>query len=394
MLRVFNVGQGDSFELIPSEHCLLSETSLLIDCGQGSKNVFKALHNKKINLVLSHSHTDHIGGLSGLFDDSSSDVEINELWLPCYSDEIVAIANFLLSLKGVSKISSRSRAVLELQNTVQAYQLLQGILSTKGCKKIRPLGKGVKICSHLSILNPPFDPDLVLHLEIGTSEKYREIQQTNDYEKIRSWVTSEDFNNKWIYLLAEGWNRSGPNLINNNSLSLQQRMDFIYGFISKNESLIDDFVLSGDSRYFTKLANELKLTSNDASIVLKYKSSISHDDFSCLLTGDIGKKRLSDSLSGLKDEKIKIFKFPHHGSKNSLDKDVLKRLSPEIVIISHKNGIFGRQKDPHPNKKVVETLDKMNILTAYTNDVIKNGNIIKNKSKRKPHEHVEMVDIW
>ena len=103
---------------------------------------------------------------------------------------------------------------------------------------------------------------------------------------------------------------------------------------------------------------------------------------------------MKNSLSDGKNHRIKIFKFPHHGSKTSLDKKVLKSLSPEIVIISHGNGCFGRQKDPHPNFEVIQALDKMNIPTAYTNDVVKNGKLMKKKSVRNPHQYVEIIDLY
>lgn len=387
MLRVFNVDQADSFELVPRDGCKFEDSSILIDCGQGSRNVFSGLSKKKINLVLSHVHRDHIGGLSHLFGESST-VQVEELWLPYYSDEIVKITNFIFSLKGVSLIIGRLKAELELRNTVNTYRLLQKILSGKGCKVIRGVGKGLEMCAHLSILNPPLDPDSALDLKKGTSEKYWEYQKQTNYETIKRWLTPEEFERNWGSFIAEGWDYSVPNLIED--LDFRGRMQFIYGFFYKYESVIDDFVESNSLRDFERIANAVKLTSNDISVVLEYI----FDDFSCLLTGDVSKGQLTNSLSDGKNHRIKIFKFPHHGSKTSLDKKVLKNLSPEIVIISHGNGRFGRQKDPHPNFEVIQALDKMNIPTAYTNDVVKNGKLMKKKSVRNPHQYVEIIDLY
>lgn len=387
MLRVFNVGQSDSFELVPRDGCKFEDSSILIDCGQGSRNVFSNLSKKKVNLLLSHAHKDHIGGLSHLFGGSST-VQVEELWLPYYSDEIVKIANFIFSLKGVSSIIGRLKAELELRNTVNTYRLLQEILSGKGCKAIRGVGKGLEMCAHLSILNPPLDPDSALNLKKGTSEKYWEYQKQTNYETIKRWLTPEEFERNWGSFIAEGWDYSVPNLIED--LDFRRRMQFIYGFFYKYKSVIDDFVESSSPRDFERVANAVKLTSNNISVVLEYI----FDDFSCLLTGDVSRGQLKNSLSDRKTHRIKIFKFPHHGSKTSLDKKVLKSLSPEIVIISHGNGRFGRQKDPHPNFEVIQALDKMNIPTAYTNDVVKNGKLIKKKSVQNPHQYIEIIDLY
>jgi len=386
MLRVFNVGQADSFELVPREGCKFKDLSILIDCGQGSRNVFGGLSKDKINLVLTHAHKDHIGGLSHLFGGRSR-IQVEELWLPYYGDEIVKIANFIFSLKGASSIIGRSKAELELRNTVNTYRLLKEILSEKGCKVIRGVRRGLELCDHLFILNPPLDTDSALGLKKGTSGKYWEYQKETNYETIRRWLTPEEFERNWGSFIAEGWDYSVPNLIED--LDFTHRMQFIYGFFYKYESVIDAFIESNSPEDFEEVANAVKLTSNDISVVLEYE----FDDFSCLLTGDVSRAQLTNSLSDRKNDRIDIFKFPHHGSKTSLDREVLKTLSPEIVIISHGNGRFGRQKDPHPNLEVIQALDEMIIPTSYTNDVMKNGRVMKEKSVQNPHQYVEIVEL-
>lgn len=388
MLRVFNVGQADSFELVPRDGCKFEDSSILIDCGQGSRNVFGGLSKNRVNLVLSHAHRDHIGGLSHLFGGRSR-IQVEELWLPYYSDEIVKIANFIFSLKGVSSIIGYTKAELELRNTVNTYRVLQEILSGKGCKVIRGVGKELDMCDHLSILNPPLDPDSALGLKKGASDKYWERQKQTGYKTIRGWLTPEEFKRKRGSFISEGWDYSVPNLIMEEKLSPRYRMQFIYGFLYKYKSVIGNFVKSNAAEDFEKVANAVRLTSNDISVVLEYE----FDEFSCLLTGDVGRVQLTNSLSDRKNHRIKIFKFPHHGSKTSLDRRVLRNLSPEIVIISHGNGRFGKQKDPHPNLEVIQTLDGMNIPTVYTNDVVKDGKIMKKKSVQNPHKYVEVVEL-
>lgn len=51
----------------------------------------------------------------------------------------------------------------------------------------------------------------------------------------------------------------------------------------------------------------------------------------------------------------------YHGSKNNLNKFILNRIKPNKAIISDGNAKFGRAKDTHPNKEVIDMLKKENI---------------------------------
>lgn len=73
--------------------------------------------------------------------------------------------------------------------------------------------------------------------------------------------------------------------------------------------------------------------------------------------------------------KAHILKIPHHGSKESINYEVLKEISPKVAIISHNNRLFGKTKDSHPNIEVINTLKRLEIKAYYTNDVIKNGKV-------------------
>ncbi len=369
LLRVFNVGQADSLELLPPMKCDFQEKSILVDCGQGSRNVFSSISREQVVLILSHAHDDHIGGLSHLFStnlsSSTPKTRIVQLWLPYYNDEIVKIANFILSLKGVSSILGKTREEIELRNMVDCYRFLRCLFDPKVKGEIKGLREGMKMCKHLSILNPPLDPDSALGLKKGDCRGYRDKQRRSEYDALRRWLTEEDFNRLWGSFIAEGWDYSVPNLIDNTELDWNSRMDFIYGFFCKYERIIDDFVRRSDSRHFARIANCIKLASNDISIVIRYEFG----DFSCLLTGDVSKRQWKRCLPPQQKKRVSILKFPHHGSKSSLDRKLLLQLSPELTIVSHGNGCFGKQKDPHPNLEVIQALDDIKTNVAYTNDV-------------------------
>jgi len=388
MLRVFNVGQADALELIPVKECKYSGSSLIVDCGQGSKNIFSQLKNDNIYLILTHTHRDHIGGLSRLFDqEKEGRLRIQELWLPQYSDEVAKIANFILSLKGVKPILGKTGVEDKLKSIVHIHRLLKMLLMPFECKSIQGVSAGKNMCSHISILNPPLDPDQALGLNEGTSKYYWELQKKTNYQTIKSWITEEEFEKKSGSFISEGWDHEVPNLTKFEKSDFDSRMLFIYGFFFKYEFLIDAFADSGDPDDFENLGNAVKLTSNNISIVLEYNDR----NFSCLLTGDIDRSTLRRCVTRRRGEDIKIFKFPHHGSRKSLDEASIKKLNPEIVIVSHDNGIFGKQKDPHPNIEVIEALERLEISAAYTNDVIKKGKTIRNKAGERPHNFVEIV---
>lgn len=91
---------------------------------------------------------------------------------------------------------------------------------------------------------------------------------------------------------------------------------------------------------------------NNLSLILKMK----YANKSILFTGDIE----GDSEEKIKgDIKADILKVAHHGSKTSTTENFLKRVSPQIAIISvAEKNIYG-----HPSAKVLERLSR------YTNKI-------------------------
>ena len=319
MLRIFNVGQADAMELVPVEGCRFHGDSFLVDCGQGRKNVFNGLKNDSICLVLTHSHRDHIGGLSRLFGEEQH-LKIRGLWLPLYSDEIEKIANFMFSLKGVETIVGKTVAEEDLKTIIHVHRLLKVLLTPFECKSILGVAAGMNMCDHLSILNPPIDPDHALGLKKGTARSYWEYQKKNNHQTLRNWLTEEEFERKWGDFIAEGWDYEVPNLTEFGTDDFESRMLFIYGFFSKYEAQISNFVESRQPDDFENVANAVKQTSNNLSIVLEYNTN----SFSCLLTGDIDSATLKRCMLQRERENVMIFKFPHHGSKDSLHEESLK----------------------------------------------------------------------
>lgn len=92
---------------------------------------------------------------------------------------------------------------------------------------------------------------------------------------------------------------------------------------------------------------------NDQSLVL----TISYQNFSIILTGDIGSEVMQklDAEKQLTD--ITVVKVPHHGSKNSVFPAFYAKIKPELAVIqSAKNNRFG-----HPHPSIINLLKRNNV---------------------------------
>ena len=104
---------------------------------------------------------------------------------------------------------------------------------------------------------------------------------------------------------------------------------------------------------------------NETSIVLQ----LSYGNFDVLLPGDISAK--IESQLDLKD--VEVLKVAHHGSKYSTSEEYLKKIDPELAIIS-----VGRNSFGHPTKEVIERLLNQNIKILRTDqngeiEIVSNG---------------------
>lgn len=116
---------------------------------------------------------------------------------------------------------------------------------------------------------------------------------------------------------------------------------------------------------------------NNSSLVLKmdYQSS------SFLFTGDIEKATERQLVAKEKDIRADVLKVPHHGSNTSSSKDFVKKVNPNICVISvGENNTFG-----HPALDTIETLGEITPHIYRTDrvgavEITTNGNWIKVRS--------------
>lgn len=101
------------------------------------------------------------------------------------------------------------------------------------------------------------------------------------------------------------------------------------------------------------------MDTNDASIVAK----LVHGNTSFLFTGDSPQK-IENYLVYIDKENldIDILKAGHHGSKTSSSESFIGYTSPEYAVISVGKG----NKYGHPNKEVLDILDKFGVQTLRT----------------------------
>ncbi len=98
---------------------------------------------------------------------------------------------------------------------------------------------------------------------------------------------------------------------------------------------------------------------NEQSLVL----DVRYDNFSALLTGDIGKETMQVLIEKLAP--VTVLKIPHHGSKNSLLPSFYEESKPQWSVISvGENNLFG-----HPHPSVLEALEEKNIEILRTDQV-------------------------
>ena len=90
------------------------------------------------------------------------------------------------------------------------------------------------------------------------------------------------------------------------------------------------------------------LKDNEGSMVIALK----YGGFNALMTGDIegnGEEMLTETIGH-----YDYLKVAHHGSRNSTSEEFLKKVSPEICVISApKNSLYG-----HPHSETLERIEE------------------------------------
>lgn len=318
MITFYECGQGDASYI--NENGI----DLFIDLGTSQ---FSRQIPSNIDLMISHSHADHVnGGLLG------ANFSIKTLYVPAYFPEYAAIINRLLN-----------RANFRFPNNVKF--VYDGMMLYS---------------SAIAVLNPPIDPwNYWPDIEDDASSI------DNFLRSIENPIRGKDVFVNSIY--DDIRNVTRDQISKENSLLFIERMlaRLAWLYVNGGNNLI--YAINSFRNY----------DANVLSIIFSYKRD---DGKVFLFTGDANKKQfyriMQNSTNALK---CNLLKVPHHGSKKSLNKKILGAMTPDAAVISHNNGLFGRAKDPHPNTQVLNILNGANVAIYPTNDVVKKGSLVMSK---------------
>lgn len=331
MLTVFNVGQGDAFLLKPERGCKYGEPPLLVDTGPSAAKISDRIPEERLAILITHSHSDHIGGLSRVLRNK----KISELFIPYYLPEITQINHYL---------RQHSDIKLKEFNWQRLWK-----------ERITPVSEGYKLCNHISILNPPRDLN-----QFTFPNNDGEIEINEALNILSEFEIDLPRNEIINYSTPLFHPRQGEQ---NGEYRILARA-FVHRFFT---SLAESVIQNRSIAISYEVNRHIELTANQASIVFRFNDK----NGAWLFTGDADETVFNRLITQGKNISAKYLKVPHHGSRENLTRTILQSITPTFAIVSHNNRAFGRSLDPHPHHEVIDILDQAGVHTYYTNPVIK-----------------------
>lgn len=396
ILQVLNVGQGDSMILRPDDSCCFEDEIFIIDLGPGRNDITKYINNKeKVNIVLTHHDKDHFGGFKFFIGKTS---QIHRIIVPFHQNEITLIAKSILNLKGIKSAEDCGEFIDLLEGIVGNQLLLKKFSYEPTNQPVLSFAyDGKDYCSHITCMNPPVildtydwlgemkEGDLVGIMQEIFEPAYAEVMSRYITHSAsgRSWryVDSRELDDIFLQDDLEFDSESGQQSVQRN------KGNYVVNFIIENLKLFRKFNNKPIRKNLQKIYNNYVSCTHDLCVVLMAR----YPEGTFLFTGDASKKVFYRLLEEEKDISADYLKVPHHGSKENLDEQILKKILPKVAIISHNNGRFGKAKDTHPNMEVLTLLQEKDIEILITNDVVKNGLTYMQKAKHDDDPNVDII---
>lgn len=390
VIKVLNVGQGDSIIIKPPKGCSFHDETIFVDLGPGKYDVTENIaENENIHIFFTHHDNDHLEGLRFFYGKMR---QVNEITVPLYQNEITLIARAILNLKGIGQstdCNEFTRALTEIvNNQVLVKKLVEG---KKGeCPKLSFAYEGKPFCKHIECLNPPIIIDsynwiheveinglISLMKEVFTQKFAREMEiYIHSISTSNNIVDSQEFNLYWLY------DEDGIGGEINAA-----KCNFVLNFIMQNIEMFKIFNEKSTRDNLKIIYEKYVKCTHDICIVLK----TTFKNKSVLLTGDASKKVFKRLIREGKDISAEYLKMPHHGSKQNMNRKILNQISPKAAIISHNNGHFGTAKDTHPNQEILDLLQNEKIKILLTNDVVKRDLTIMKKDDHYNDPYISVL---
>lgn len=377
---MLNVGQGDCVVFNGLyDKCIGKQKIVYVDLGPGNVDITKEAKDDEIDIFLTHHHHDHIGGLRYFI--GNKFYRIKNIYVPDYLNELTFIAKAILNLKGIKSAKDCLEFINELNDIVDNYNFLESLSESK---HIQVCHQGDTFYGSMKCLNPPQYLDVYKWIEECDENEMKELFNTLFESEFADDLIEYVY--RYSYIDNEEDRMMYENIYNKDENNHISRRNYVVDFIMRNRELLMAFHHKPIRKRLSKIYRQYMKSCHDTCLVLRYQEK----NFSFLLTGDANKKVFNRLICS--DEPIysQYLKVPHHGSKKNLTNKILSCINPEVAIISHNNGRFGKAKDSLPNQEILDMLMKRNTKILITNDVIKNGKIIM---KRKNHCSDSYIEI-
>lgn len=325
MITFFECGQGDASFIDDVNF------KLFVDLGA---RPFSGVNHNSFDLMISHSHVDHINGFS--FQNGTT---IGNLYVPAYFPEYVAI---------IKKLRNRP---------VRGRRVNVPIIPPRN-RRI-PLYDGKQLYGgKITVCNPPLNPWDYWGVDVSDENWFDEINRV-----LSLW----DMN---LESLLEEAIAARNEMFNDEVIpDGYDSRKFVFGMLGV---MVNNYA-SGRWSVTNLSSNFKKYNANMLSIVFSYEDG----EKKYLFTGDAEWEVYCRIICGNhRSLKCDFLKVPHHGSNTGLKECILRSMDPDAAVISHDNGRFASSSDSHPHKEILCMLKNNNVIVYPTNDIIKKGQVI------------------